>query len=200
MFPHFLNAACFCYKQVWIFYGAVIFSNFCYWQMEWTIENWKSGFKQIVTKVVSSSLIQLLYLWNHWIPLLKYQHLWHFVLFQGWLNITTNSLWTLMSLKSNGHGDSNPLGPLKWNVNRGGYVARFLDRIPNGFNRIACRGRIFSKAGNELGASSFPARNELSMLFPYTSFPTGNELKLTKNTASGLWTDYKTISKHFRFW
>ncbi len=50
------------------------------------------------------------------------------------------------------------------------------------------RGRIFSHAGNELGASSFPARNELSMLFPYSSFPAGNELvlKLTKNTASGL--------------
>ncbi len=48
------------------------------------------------------------------------------------------------------------------------------------------RGRIFSQAGNELGASSFPARNKLSMLFPYTSFPAGNELvfKLTKNTAS----------------
>ncbi len=47
-------------------------------------------------------------------------------------------------------------------------------------------GRIFNQAGNELGASSFPARNELSMLFPYTSFPAGNEpiLKLTKNTAS----------------
>jgi hypothetical protein len=38
----------------------------------------------------------------------------------------------------------------------------------------------------ELGARSFPARNELSMLFPYTSFSAGNELllKLTKNTAS----------------
>ncbi len=38
-------------------------------------------------------------------------------------------------------------------------------------------GRIFSQAGNEL-----------SMLFPYTSFPAGNELilKLTKNTASGI--------------
>jgi hypothetical protein len=49
------------------------------------------------------------------------------------------------------------------------------------------RGRIFSQAVNELGASSFPARNELSMLFPYASFPAGNELvlKLTKNTASG---------------
>ncbi len=49
------------------------------------------------------------------------------------------------------------------------------------------RGRIFSQAGNELGASSFPTRNELSMIFPYTSFPTGDELilKLTKNTASG---------------
>ncbi len=46
--------------------------------------------------------------------------------------------------------------------------------------------RIFSQAGNELGANSFSARNELSMLFPYTSFPAGNELvsKLTKNTAS----------------
>ncbi len=50
------------------------------------------------------------------------------------------------------------------------------------------RGRIFSQAGNELGASSFPAMNELTMLFPYTSFPAGNELilKLTKNTASDL--------------
>ncbi len=50
------------------------------------------------------------------------------------------------------------------------------------------RGRTFSQAGNELGASLFPARNKLSMLFPYTSFPAGNELilKLTKNTASGL--------------
>ncbi len=50
-----------------------------------------------------------------------------------------------------------------------------------------CRGRIFSQAGNELGASLFPARSELSMLFPYTLFPAGNELilKLTKNTASG---------------
>jgi hypothetical protein len=38
-----------------------------------------------------------------------------------------------------------------------------------------------------LGASSLPARNKLSMLFPYTSFPAGNELilKLTKNKASG---------------
>jgi hypothetical protein len=51
-------------------------------------------------------------------------------------------------------------------------------------------GRIFSQAGNELGARSFLARNELSMVFPYTSFPAGNELvlKLTKNTASALWT------------
>jgi hypothetical protein len=42
------------------------------------------------------------------------------------------------------------------------------------------------RLGNELGASSFPARNKLSMLFPYTSFPAGNELvlKLTKNRAS----------------
>ncbi len=50
-------------------------------------------------------------------------------------------------------------------------------------------GRIFSQVGNELGASSFPARNELSMFFPYTLFPAGNELvlKLTKNTASYLW-------------
>jgi hypothetical protein len=48
------------------------------------------------------------------------------------------------------------------------------------------RGRIFSHAGNKLGASLFPARNELSMLFPYTSFTAGNKLilKLTKNTAS----------------
>ncbi len=48
------------------------------------------------------------------------------------------------------------------------------------------KGRIFSQTGNELGASSFPARNELSMLFPYNSLPAGNELvlKLTKNTAS----------------
>ncbi len=38
------------------------------------------------------------------------------------------------------------------------------------------RGRIFSQADNELGASSFPARNELSMLFPYTLFTAGNEL------------------------
>ncbi len=50
------------------------------------------------------------------------------------------------------------------------------------------RGRIFSQAGNKLEASSFPARNKLSMLFPYTSFPAGNELllKLTKNTASAV--------------
>jgi hypothetical protein len=50
------------------------------------------------------------------------------------------------------------------------------------------RARIFSQAGNELRASSFPARNELSMLFPYTLFPAGNELvlKLAKNTASGV--------------
>ncbi len=47
-------------------------------------------------------------------------------------------------------------------------------------------GRIFSQAGNELGASSFSARNELTMIFPYTSFTAGNELilKLTKNTAT----------------
>ncbi len=46
----------------------------------------------------------------------------------------------------------------------------------------AIRGRIFSQAGNEQGASSFPSKNELSMLFPYTLFPTGNELilQLTK--------------------
>jgi hypothetical protein len=44
------------------------------------------------------------------------------------------------------------------------------------------------RLGTRLGASSFPARNELSMLFPYTSYPAGNELilKLTKNTASYL--------------
>ncbi len=49
------------------------------------------------------------------------------------------------------------------------------------------RGGIFSQAGNKLGASSFPALNKLSMLFPYTSLLAGNEhvLKLTKNTASG---------------
>jgi hypothetical protein len=37
-----------------------------------------------------------------------------------------------------------------------------------------------------MGTNSFSARNELSMLFPYTSSPAGNELilKLTKNTAS----------------
>jgi hypothetical protein len=48
------------------------------------------------------------------------------------------------------------------------------------------RGGIFSQAGNEQGASSFSARNEFLMLFPYTSFPAGNELilKLNKNTAS----------------
>jgi hypothetical protein len=48
------------------------------------------------------------------------------------------------------------------------------------------RGRIFSQAGNELEACSFPARNKLSMLFPSTSFPAKNELilKLTKNMAS----------------
>jgi hypothetical protein len=34
-------------------------------------------------------------------------------------------------------------------------------------------GRIFSQAGNELGTNSFPARNKLSMLFPYTSFSAG---------------------------
>jgi hypothetical protein len=51
---------------------------------------------------------------------------------------------------------------------------------------IQTRGRIFSQAGNKMGASSFPAKNKLSMLFPYTSFPARNELilKLTKNTAS----------------
>ncbi len=45
------------------------------------------------------------------------------------------------------------------------------------------------QAGNEVGASSFLARNELSMLFPYASFPAGNELvlKLAKNMASGVW-------------
>ncbi len=49
------------------------------------------------------------------------------------------------------------------------------------------RGRTFSQAGNELGVSSIIARNELSMLFPYTCLLTaGNELvlKLAKNTAS----------------
>jgi hypothetical protein len=48
------------------------------------------------------------------------------------------------------------------------------------------RGRIFSQAGNELALSSFPSRNELIMLVPYTLFPAGNELilKLTKTTAS----------------
>ncbi len=48
------------------------------------------------------------------------------------------------------------------------------------------RGRVFSQAGNELGASSITARNELSMFFPYTSFTAGNKLflKLAKNTAS----------------
>ncbi len=35
-------------------------------------------------------------------------------------------------------------------------------------------GRIFRQSGNELGASMFPARNELSMLLQYTSFPAGN--------------------------
>ncbi len=55
-----------------------------------------------------------------------------------------------------------------------------------GFFRGQPRGRIFSQTGNELGASSFPARNDLSMLFPYNSLPAGKELvlKLTKNTAS----------------
>ncbi len=58
-------------------------------------------------------------------------------------------------------------------------------------------GRIFSQAVNELGASSFPARNELSMLFPYTSFPAGNELilKLTKNTTSEFFRFYLTPEK-----
>ncbi len=62
---------------------------------------------------------------------------------------------------------------------------------------VLTRGRIFSQAGNELGASSFPARNELSMLFPYTSFPAGYELilKLTKNTASG---SVKCMLKEFK--
>ncbi len=48
------------------------------------------------------------------------------------------------------------------------------------------RGRIFSQAENELRASSFPARNELSMLFPNTLFPAWNKLvlKLTKNSDS----------------
>jgi hypothetical protein len=47
--------------------------------------------------------------------------------------------------------------------------------------------RIFNQAGNELGASLFPASNELLMLFLYNLFPAGNELfiKLTKNSASG---------------
>ncbi len=56
-------------------------------------------------------------------------------------------------------------------------------RLPK---NIPFRGRIFSQAGKELGVSLFPARNEPSMLFPYTSFPVENELilKLTKNTAS----------------
>ncbi len=60
-------------------------------------------------------------------------------------------------------------------------------RIGSTFPANLTRGRIFSHAGNELGASSFPARTELSMLFPYTLLPAGNELvfKLTKNTASG---------------
>ncbi len=55
------------------------------------------------------------------------------------------------------------------------------------FMTLINRGRIYSQAGNELGASSLLARNMLSMLFPYTSFLAGNELilKLTKNTASG---------------
>jgi hypothetical protein len=62
-----------------------------------------------------------------------------------------------------------------------------LFRENHGYQNNEPEGRIFSQAGNELGASSFPARNELSMLFPYTSFPAGNKLilKLTKNTASG---------------
>ncbi len=61
----------------------------------------------------------------------------------------------------------------------------FRHTIPQEFVN---RGRILSQAGNELGASLFPAKNELSMLFPYTLFPTGNKLvfKLTKNTASGV--------------
>jgi hypothetical protein len=64
------------------------------------------------------------------------------------------------------------------------------------FGRIDSRGCIFSQAGNELGASLFPAWKELSMHYPYTSFPAGNELilKLTKNTASG----YKTEVSDFR--
>ncbi len=61
-----------------------------------------------------------------------------------------------------------------------------LLKIVQTWKTSVCLDRIFSQAVNELGASSFPARNELSMLFPYTSFPAGNELtlKLTKNTAS----------------
>ncbi len=61
-------------------------------------------------------------------------------------------------------------------------------------------GRIFSQAKNELGASSFPGRNELSMLFLYTSFPAGNEhvLKLTKNTASGV--NHTNLCFFYIFW
>jgi hypothetical protein len=45
-------------------------------------------------------------------------------------------------------------------------------------------GRIFSQAGNELGASSFPARNELKMLFQYTVKLGYNELNGTGRICS----------------
>jgi hypothetical protein len=78
-----------------------------------------------------------------------------------------------------------PIGP----KNKGG--ESFIFTNPNALKNVksVTRSRIFSQAGNELGASLFPARNKLSMLFPCTLFPSGNELilKLTKNTASGMY-------------
>jgi hypothetical protein len=58
-----------------------------------------------------------------------------------------------------------------------------LDELKN-----VSRGRIYSQAGNKLGASSFLARNDLFTAFSYTSCLAVNELvpKLTKNTASDL--------------
>jgi hypothetical protein len=59
-----------------------------------------------------------------------------FVLFRAFTRLAKlNNLFILHFRDKNTNstiGDSNP-GPLKWDVNRGGYVNRYMDRIPNGF-------------------------------------------------------------------
>ncbi len=84
-------------------------------------------------KVLSSSPSQsnCFNLWIYSIPI-KISTFMTLRLLQGWLHETTYSNTFACHKRPSWQGDSNQ-GPLEWDLNRGTYEFRFMDRIPNGF-------------------------------------------------------------------